>query len=382
MLPSRVPLRAIAVIALAVGQASFSVSCGAPGKAHATDIRAVDVEPELAPRTSQQMPHPGPQHRSGDPAARNAECESCHPQVAEEWRGSLHARAFTVGEFRHAFRLEPLDFCRGCHAPEAGPRPDAEGEAIGVACITCHLVADDVVLAGPPRADSGAPTHRIRRDARFASPDACASCHEFQFPGRRQRPELMQTTISEHRRSTQADRTCADCHMPERASGGRSHAFHASRDSAWMRSVVSVRAVRPTREQVVLTLELDKNAIGHALPTGDLFRRIAVEAISTRKQLRPTTKRRILTRHWARDGAKNHAGTTDYTEVADDRLGVGDNPRVVSLDLEPDDANLPVRWRIRYERVESMILGARDEGIVVGGVVLAEGVLDPPTPGS
>jgi len=50
-------------------------------------------------------------------------------------------------------------------------------------------------------------------------------------------------------------------------------------------------------------------------------------------------------------------------------------PRVVRLSLDPRDAALPVRWRVRYERVESMLLGPGEQGVVVGGVLLAEGTL-------
>ncbi len=342
--------------------------------------RPVDAEVVATP--PQAMPHPAPQGRSGDPAARNAECEGCHAEVAEEWRSSLHAEAFTGREFSHAFRREPLPFCRGCHAPEAGPRPDPEGEALGVACVTCHLVDDDVVLAGPrgPEAPAEEPPHPLRREASFASPAACGGCHEFEFPDARAEPEFMQTTLAEHRRSTQADRSCAECHMLPRADGGRSHAFPGSRDGAWMRSVVRVEASRAAPGEVVLTLDLDRDAVGHALPTGDLFRRISVEAISTRRAIRPTVVRRILARHWGTLPGAGGADALTRTELSDDRLGVGERPRVVRLTLDPRDSELPVRWRVRYERVESLLLGGEEGGIVVGGVLLAEGTLAPLDP--
>ena len=362
--------------------ATVAAACGARSTGGEADDGAGSAKPVLP--LSQAMPHPAPQGRSGDAAARNAECESCHLEVADEWRSSLHAEAFTGREFSHAFRLEPLPFCRGCHAPEAGPRPDVEAEALGVACVTCHLVDDDVVLAGP-RALAGSsedPPHPLRREARFATPEACAGCHEFEFPGARREPEFMQTTVTEHRRSSQSERSCADCHMPARADGGRSHTFLGSRDEAWMRSVVSVEARRTGPDEVVLTLDLDSDAVGHALPTGDLFRRISVEAMSTRRALRPTTARRILARHWGpKKDAEGHS-TMTRTELFDDRLGVGEMPRIVRLSLDPRDAALPVRWRVRYERVESMLLGPGDGGVVVGGVLLAEGTLPPFEPTS
>jgi hypothetical protein len=188
----------------------------------------------------------------------------------------------------------------------------------------------------------------------------------------------MQTTIDEHRGSTQASRTCADCHMST-APGWRSHAFVASREPARMRDAVTIKAERPRPGEVVITLELDSDAVGHALPTGDLFRRIAVEAISTRRLLRRPKVSRYLARHWRPRGALGEVGpgSVNYTEVADDRLGVGDNPRIVRLKLDPADAELPVRWRVRYERVESFVGPTEDGAIVVGGAVLGEGVLEP-----
>ena len=40
----------------------------------------------------------------------------------------------------HAFAVEPLAFCRDCHAPErtAAGGPDPTREALGIACVTCH----------------------------------------------------------------------------------------------------------------------------------------------------------------------------------------------------------------------------------------------------
>src|SRR5262249_14537297 len=154
-------------------------------------------------------------------------------------------------------------------APEAdanAPVPEPLG-AIGTACVTCHLTGDAVLAAphaarplsrapaqggaasGPtPRAREAAP-HRVERDARFAGADACAGCHECDFPefGVRRPVERMQATIAEHRASAYASFACADCHMP-RVDGPRgphrSHAFAASRSVETIRGAASVRAER------------------------------------------------------------------------------------------------------------------------------------------
>ncbi len=357
-------------------------------------VQIRDLGSSRTPETPALMPHRAPLGRSGDAVELNSECEDCHPEVADEWRTSLHARAFTGREFSFAFRHEPSQFCRDCHAPEAGPRPDLEAEAIGVGCITCHLPEgeSEVVLAGPARSPGlgepspEEPPHALRRDPQFASPAACGGCHQFLFPGRRARPELMQTTLQEHQRSAQVSKTCADCHMPRDDKGRRSHAFLASRDPEWMRSIVTITAERPSPEQVIITLELDRDAIGHALPTGDLYRRIAVQAISTRRRLQPFVVSRFLARHWRPAGTLKGVdaigaamlSATDYTEIGDDRLGMGDNPRVVVLTLDPADHERPVRWRVRYERVQTLVASDEAQSMVAGGIVLGRGMLDPP----
>src|SRR5688500_570709 len=83
-----------------------------------------------------------------DPVAENARCESCHREIAAEWRGSQHQTAFTDPTFQAALAIEPKAFCRNCHAPEDpnASRPDGP-HTLGIGCVTCHLQAE-VVLAG------------------------------------------------------------------------------------------------------------------------------------------------------------------------------------------------------------------------------------------
>src|SRR5580693_2517646 len=57
-------------------------------------------------------------------AEENARCEGCHEDIAREWRASMHAQADTDPIYRRALAIEPLPFCRGCHAPEADPSAD------------------------------------------------------------------------------------------------------------------------------------------------------------------------------------------------------------------------------------------------------------------
>lgn len=333
---------------------------------------AEPAAPRTVAVTPAVMPGPAPLHRVGDAVARNGECVACHDDIAAEWRDSLHRAAYTSRDFQSALRSEPLPFCRGCHAPEADPRrPEPELAALGVGCVSCHLPAGDAVLSARAVDAADEAAHPVLRAAAFATADACANCHQFTFPDRRPVPEYMQTTVSEHWASPQRDRSCADCHMP-RVTGAdgrvhRSHAFTGSRDPDGMRAAFTVRASRPAADRVRLTLDLREENIGHAFPTGDLLRRltlaVAVEGGATAPQ------RRFLARHWTR----GRAGLRRLDH--DDRLGVGEDPRVVEFELDPADAGRVVDWRVRFERVQAFVGPGEDGARVVGGLDLYAGSL-------
>jgi hypothetical protein len=292
--------------------------------------------------------------------ALNAKCEGCHRDVADEWRSSLHQRAHVEPAYQRSFAIEPLAFCRGCHAPEGDPmsEPSESVGALGVGCVTCHVVGDDVLAAPRADADGLRIPHEVARDVRFASAGACASCHEFAFPGSagRSDAELMQSTISEHRDSEARGESCASCHMPVGPTGKRSHEFRASRDEALLKRAlrVEVERVSATTVRFVLT----PVGVGHAFPTGDLFRRLELSAEAFGPDnLVVSGARRYLTRHFEirRDGGGKRL-------VKDDRLR--DGPTTIELELEPSAAGFPVAWRVGYQRV------AHPEGVSHEGAVL------------
>jgi hypothetical protein len=330
-----------------------------------------------AASSGERMPGPAPQRRAGDAARENAACEACHVDVANEWRGSMHAQADVDPVYRRALAREPMAFCRGCHAPEADPSTDAPPRlaAIGVGCVTCHRTSGDAVLAGPARGERREAPHAIVRDARFASPAACASCHEFDFPdsAARAHPERMQSTVSEHAASASAATACGACHMPRGADGHRSHAFAASRDPAMLRSAVNVRATRgPTK----VRLHLAPGAAGHAFPTGDLFRRLVVvaEAVGDDWAVSGEASRALERRFKMSAVSPGHVGRV---LVGDDRVGPRD-AQDVELELGDAARGRTIAWRVEYQRVEHP-LGADDSAAVVAeSTVVAEGSLGAP----
>jgi hypothetical protein len=330
-----------------------------------------------------ELPGPAPRGRTAEHAsAVNASCEGCHAEIAFEWRESLHARAHSDPVYQRALAIEPLAFCQGCHAPEANPHepvPEAAA-ALGVACVTCHLLGDDIVGGAHERsstldlASSLAP-HPVVRDGRLGATSACAGCHEFEFPdrGARTRPELMQATVSEHARSPERDTACADCHMPKLAGNRphRSHRFVGGRDENFVRGAVSVTAVRTAPS--TLRVSLAPRRLGHAFPTGDLFRRVEVsaEVVGVEWQLL-ASDRHYLARHWERD-PNGPFGVVLRTAVLDDRpLG---GPVDVDLDLGERAAGLPISWRVLYQRVEHPRSDHEGDSVVEGEIELSSGTL-------
>lgn len=176
-------------------------------------------------------------------AVSTHECGGCHAAQTAEWASSLHHASFTDGDFQRAFAREPLAFCESCHAPR-----DREE---GVGCTHRHETR------------TGARGHARTQ----AVP--CARCHEFDFPDA---PLAMQSTGSEN--AAAGGRACADCHLPMRA-GHRDHRFAVTRNPAWLRAALAPPSMR--REAETLVLVLSSRGVGHALPTGDLFRQLRVK---------------------------------------------------------------------------------------------------------
>ncbi len=347
----------------------------------------IAASPPASPATPPRLPGPfdrATARRAEDAIAVNASCERCHADIAEEWRASQHRVSFTEPFFQRSLAIEPMPFCRGCHAPEADPHapPPPALAALGVGCVTCHVTQRGSVFASTkagaasPR-PGGACSLPIERDERFGTAEACASCHEFSFPeeGLRPTPEMMQSTVSEHRGSPYAAVACASCHMPvvKGASGEhRSHAFASSEDPARVRSAVRVRAARGPGG--ALRIEIDPNGVGHSFPTGDLFRRlyVMVEAVGPDHQVLASA-RRYLTRHF---GYARASGVIVKKLLSDDRV-TASAPRVVDLDLGALAERARLVYRISYQRVEHPQSVNNDDAVIGGEVILAEGDLPP-----
>ncbi len=294
-------------------------------------------------------PAPEPPVARHDAQRLNRACASCHVEIAAEWARSEHHRSADA-VFRAALRREPLRFCESCHAPEAPTSPAAAGALgeLGVACVTCHDPRDEA--AKVPEAELPAQHPAVSRKSGVA---ACKSCHEFEFPGERERRELFQATVTEQERSSYAGAGCSGCHMPRvvgRGSPHASHAFAASRSAQAQRDAVQVVAARTNA--TTLRLALTSRGVGHAYPTGDLFRRLAVRAEARAADFAVVARgERFLARHF-RD-ARTAPHTTERRVELDDRLQPGQT-RIVELDLGVEAAGREVHYELRLERVLHM----------------------------
>ncbi len=271
--------------------------------------------------------------RPAEPAS--ADCIRCHADAARDWEASLHRRAFDDGDFQIAFRAEPLDFCFRCHAPEARDRADARGASMGVGCTSCH----DAPPGHAERSGSGerrAPVTTRR----------CERCHEFSFPGR---AELLQSTASEHAASDFASVACGDCHAPARPGGGRDHRFAASRDPSTLRRAVPAPTVRI--DGGAFEVRLAPGAVGHAVPTGDLFRSLVVRAFVEDSRGISDAREVRLERSWA----PARSPGSSPAELADTRLT---GAREITFPLDDPSRVRRVFWSVIYERGAFVRAGA------------------------
>jgi hypothetical protein len=247
--------------------------------------------------------------------------------------------------------------------------------ALGVACVSCHL-AGDTVLAAPKDEVSFAP-HRVARSQAFASAAACAGCHEFSFGDdeRRESPLAMQSTVTEHAASEHAGHSCADCHMPRNAAGRRSHAFASTRDPLSHQRAIVARADRTGETSV--RIHLKTKGVGHAYPTGDLFRRVSVQAEVVGPDFQQiASAERFLARHFT-TGRDVHDRPIRI-EARDDRIGADPaEETIVDLQLGERAAGRSIAWRVSLDRVLHVSPDHQGKAVVPERVLLASGEVDP-----
>jgi Cytochrome c554 and c-prime len=301
-------------------------------------------------------------HPRGLTGTAPAHCAGCHAEIAAEWQRSSHARAFTNGVFLAEYLPQAERFCRDCHAPLVEDPRAADAPLLlarGIDCAVCH-VRDGHVLGAT---GSGDAKHAARKDTRLRTSAFCGACHQFDFPEpapgepvRYHPGQPLQNTLVEWTKSAYADTSCQACHMPRvatDASGLRthpSHAFSTFDNPTLLAGAVRVRASARWRgDALEITVSLAPDKIGHAFPTGDMFRqgRLAVSVGSVTQTAR---LERIFAATIARDGKDHLLGQVDDTRVLPAKMAPP-SPHVFRFPRPPQGVTA-ARWTLTLYRLD------------------------------
>lgn len=297
---------------------------------------------------------------------RAAACANCHREIAEQWRGSQHANAWTDALFQRAYRREPEAACRHCHAPLAGSAVEPQGRAAadGIDCATCHVRGDDIY--GVPKPDAtGALPHPVMKTRDLRQAGYCAGCHQFGFLGFPEQKgrglfeteHLQQATLQEWQASAAAAKglQCQACHMPKFADArGKllaNHAFAATTPQALRAAITVEVGLHRQPQNLGWAVQVGSKMVGHQLPTGDVFRRL-------QWCLRSPTGKFVAALLYGRTWQPYRSTDADHGPYLSRRLAK--DTRVAGDGLPPPvrTVNTPVssgrwQWQLDYVRSET-----------------------------
>lgn len=228
---------------------------------------------------------------TGAPMQSSRDCAPCHETVYRNWQNSRHRVALTNELYKESHAREPSPWCVNCHAPlrMAGSEKIPYRGEEGISCLVCHVRGSEILTGDLPK-NNGTPAHRYRIDAQFRDERLCENCHDFNFPtavsalseGKdfHYTAQPMQSTVAEYRASAYYGKvTCQGCHLFRDTSA--SHTFPGGHALDRLKNDLHLEVVR---EAVgVITVRISAHGIGHAFPTGDLFRTLRVH-LSDREQ--------------------------------------------------------------------------------------------------
>jgi hypothetical protein len=240
-------------------------------------------------------------------------CGTCHREIYEEWKTSIHARAYEDPFFQAYWKKDKnIWVCLNCHAPlenqqptlvkaiprgrvekavqEPNPHYDAEYQREAISCAACHV--RDGVIYGPFE-DSAAP-HPTKFDPNFRTTQVCYRCHNVvSGPAQFYNVGPCGTYAEYEGKYFMQERgfICQSCHMPEidrpvATNGpirrGRQHFWRGGHDPDMIKRAVAVqiKADPPhpkPGDQVTFVLTLINAGAGHKIPTGDPDRHFTIE---------------------------------------------------------------------------------------------------------
>jgi len=247
---------------------------------------------------------------------RAEECATCHQDFYDEWRTTIHSRAWTDPYFQTDWKFDgKQQICKNCHTPldrqqeykvlgfydrdkwepilAPNPSYDPKLQHQGVTCAACHLREGKIVgVFG----DTQAP-HPVRKLE--DSNQVCVRCHVvggnrwdtfFRFPPCGTVAEIKATAGASGEIAVSSVKAlgCVQCHMPsvKRALvvGGklrqiRRHLWRGGHDPTMVKRGLKVRfkaAPEASSGQQSYVLRLTNVGAAHYLPTGTPDRHLRV----------------------------------------------------------------------------------------------------------
>lgn len=329
-------------------------------------------------RSDYARPIPYQRVPTGLESLRAESCGTCHREIYEEWKTSIHAHAYDDPFFQAYWRRDGnIWVCLNCHTPlenqqptlikdiprdrvekavqEPNPHYDREYQKESVTCAACH-VRDGTILG--PFEDSVAP-HPVQFDPAFRTTQVCYRCHSvvsgpFQFY--RFGPCGTYAEYEGEYFMKEKGMICQSCHMPEvtrpAAEGGpirqgRRHLWRGGHDPEMVKQAVAVQvqADPPTPvpgENVTFTLTLINAGAGHKIPTGDPDRYFTVEFVVQDREGKVLKEQTETMGRWI-------LWQPVIVEILDNRLlPLASREYRFSYPLPEDRGGLVLKTRVRY----------------------------------
>jgi hypothetical protein len=225
---------------------------------------------------------------------------------------------------------------------------------------------------------AGEAAHALEIDPELGSPDRCGNCHQFMFEddGVHDPNEALQDTVEEWRTSdaAKAGRDCVSCHMPAVELDGariRGHAFPGMADAELLARAVDVELEpRRTIRGIEVDVRLRGRDIGHAFPTGDVFRRARLVLRGDDGSEAKLDMQRWLARTADLDGRDSHVRTLDDTRVPPPGQGVVEDTLTLA-----DATAETIAWTLELHRLPLPRARARGLADELTRVVVAHGTL-------
>lgn len=244
--------------------------------------------------------------------ASSQTCGTCHLEIYNSWKNSLHALSLKDPVFDAAYteayrasQGKVKTLCLRCHAPTALLTKDYDLmlpiTQEGITCDFCHSVSQlnlaepaspflmkpGPVKWGPLKRAISTPAHSSQYADYFEKADLCAACHEY----KNEQGVTILGTYSEWKEGPYSaeGKPCQDCHMPRtpvKVAGkmGESrgyinlHTIAGGHSVEQLRKTVRLQVEEVKRSQDTLNVKVRVTNLGagHMVPTGIPSRRVTL----------------------------------------------------------------------------------------------------------